>query len=101
MCLLKLHKHRHENSIYFTRDNMVCFPKSGHNYIRVCDESKCLITCMFTHTCSLMKFCMRRSLDPHAKAKLFCFCEKQNNDHVCQVSMAILSLIIMMQKQDK
>ena len=30
MYLLKLHKHRHGNSIYFTRDNMVCFPKSGH-----------------------------------------------------------------------
>ena len=32
MYLLKLHKHRHGNSIYFTRDNMVCFPKSGHIY---------------------------------------------------------------------
>ena len=23
--------HKHGNSIYFTRDNMVCFPKSGHH----------------------------------------------------------------------
>ena len=30
MCLLKLHKHRHGNSIYFMCDNMVCFPKSSH-----------------------------------------------------------------------
>ena len=30
MYLLKLHKHKHGSSIYFTRDNMVCFPKSGH-----------------------------------------------------------------------
>ena len=24
--------HEHGNSIYFIRDNMVCFPKSGHIY---------------------------------------------------------------------
>ena len=30
--LVEIHKHRHENSIYFTRDNMICFPKSGHKY---------------------------------------------------------------------
>ena len=33
MHLLKLDKHEHENSIYFTCDNIVCFLKSGHNYI--------------------------------------------------------------------
>ena len=33
MCLLKLHKRRHENSIYFTRENMVCFPKPGHKCV--------------------------------------------------------------------
>ena len=30
MHLLKVDKHEHGNSIYFTRDNMVCFLKSGH-----------------------------------------------------------------------
>ena len=34
MYLLKLQMHKHGNSIYFTRDNMVCFPKSGHIYIK-------------------------------------------------------------------
>ena len=29
--LLKLRKHKHGDSIYFMRDNMVCFPKFGHN----------------------------------------------------------------------
>ena len=33
MYLLKLQTRKHGNSIYFMRDNMVCFPKSGHNYI--------------------------------------------------------------------
>ena len=32
MCLLKLQMHKHGNSIYFTHDNMVCFPKFGHIY---------------------------------------------------------------------
>ena len=32
MYLLKLQMHKHGNSIYFTHDNMVCFPKSGHIY---------------------------------------------------------------------
>ena len=30
MHLLKLDKHEHGNSIYFMRDNMVCFLKFGH-----------------------------------------------------------------------
>ena len=29
--LLKLPTRKHGNSIYFTCDNMVCFPKFGHN----------------------------------------------------------------------
>ena len=33
--LLKLHN---GNSIYFMRDNMVCFPKSGHIYKLVAKE---------------------------------------------------------------
>ena len=40
MYLLKLQMHKHENSIYFTRDNMVCFPKSSHKYIALKTCSK-------------------------------------------------------------
>ena len=32
MYLLKLQMHKHGNSIYFMRDNMVCFPKFDHKY---------------------------------------------------------------------
>ena len=33
MYSLKLQMHKHGNSIYFMRDNMVCFPKSGHKCV--------------------------------------------------------------------
>ena len=33
--------HKHGNSIYFTRDNMVCFPKSGHIYIYIYIHTLC------------------------------------------------------------
>ena len=36
MYLLKLQMHKYGNSIYFTCDNMVCFPKSGHIYKSMC-----------------------------------------------------------------
>ena len=44
MCLLKLHKHGHGNgnSIYFTRDNMVCFPKSSHNLVSCTAHFLCI-----------------------------------------------------------
>ena len=43
MHLLKLDKHKYGNSIYFTRDNMVCFLKSSHillgmQYISCCSD---------------------------------------------------------------
>ena len=49
MYLLKLQTHKHGNSIYFTRDNMVCFPKSGHIYVSFHRVVKIHITLMRTN----------------------------------------------------
>ena len=55
--LLKLQMHKHGYSIYFMRDNMVYFSKSGHIYgyviegnAKLCDLHH-VVTCFFYYLC--------------------------------------------------